>query len=84
MIKQALTYFFALGIAISSVNPAVAAQKKKSNGIIKKAVIAYIAYKVYDHYSEKKEEKAKGKPKEKYIEPVHYDEYEDEDECEEE
>lgn len=42
MIKQALTYFFALGIAISSVNPAIAAQKKKSNGIIKKAVIAYI------------------------------------------
>nr|DAY47820.1 MAG TPA: hypothetical protein [Caudoviricetes sp.] len=29
------------------------------------------AYKVYDHYSEKKEEKAKGKPKEKYIEPVY-------------
>lgn len=84
MIKQALTYFFALGIAISSVNPAIAAQKKKSNDIIKKAVIAYIAYKVYDHYSEKKEDKAKGKPKEKYIEPVYYDECEDEDECEEE
>lgn len=40
MIKQALTYFFALGIAISSVNPAIAAQKKKSNGIIKKAVVS--------------------------------------------
>ena len=29
MIKQVLTYFFVLGIAISSVNPAIAAQKKK-------------------------------------------------------
>ena len=29
MIKQALTYFFVLGIATSSVNPAIAAQKKK-------------------------------------------------------
>lgn len=82
MIKRA--FIFSLVIAIFScfMNPAIAAQKKKSNGIIKKAVIAYIAYKVYDHYSEKKEDKAKGKSKEKHIEQVYYDECEDE--CEEE
>jgi hypothetical protein len=31
----------------------------------------------------KKGEKAKGNPKEKYIEPVYYGESEDEDKCEE-
>lgn len=84
MIKRAFIFSLVIAIFSCSINPAIAAQKKKSNGIIKKAVIAYIAYKVYDHYSEKKEDKAKDKPKEKYIEPVYYDECEDEDECEEE
>lgn len=61
MIKRAFIFSLVIAIFSCSMNPAIAAQKKKSNGIIKKAVIAYIAYKVYDHYSEKKEDKAKGK-----------------------
>jgi hypothetical protein len=85
MIKQALTYFFVLGIATSSVNPAIAAQKKKSSGIIKKAVAAYVVYRVVKHYKDKEEEQQKAKAvKDGYIEPYYDEDCLDEDECEEE
>lgn len=87
MIKRAFILSLAMAIFSFSINTAIAAQqKKKSSGIIKKAVASYVVYRVVKHYKDKKEEQKAKAVKDEYIEP-YYDEDcldEDEDECEEE
>ena len=81
MIKRAFIFSLVMAIFSCSMNTAIAAQqKKKSSGIIKKAVAAYVVYRVVKHY---KEQKAKA-VKDEYIEPYYDEDCLDEDECEEE
>lgn len=86
MFKGGLTYALVAVVALGFVNPAIAEKKKKGSGIIKKAVAAYVVYKVVKHYKDKKEEqKAKNKQhQDHYVEPYYDEACEDEDECEEE
>ena len=87
MIKRAFIFSLVMAIFSCSMNTAIAAQqKKKSSGIIKKAVAAYVVYRVVKHYNDKIEEqqqKAKA-VKDEYIEPYYDEDCLDEDECEEE
>ncbi|MEX4491856.1 hypothetical protein MZA15_05120 [Haemophilus influenzae] len=75
-----------MAIFSCSMNTAIAAQqKKKSSGIIKKAVAAYVVYRVVKHYKDKEDEQQKTKAvKDGYIELYYDEDCLDEDECEEE
>lgn len=86
MIKRAFIFSLAMAIFSCSMNTAIAAQqKKKSSGIIKKAVAAYVVYRVVKHYKDKEDEQQKAKAvKDGYIEPYYDEDCLDEDECEEE
>ncbi|TDN43301.1 hypothetical protein [Haemophilus haemolyticus] len=85
MIKRAFIFSLAMAIFSCSMNTAIAAQqKKKSSGIIKKAVAAYVVYRVVKHYKDKKEEQKAKAGKDEYIESYYDEDCLDEDECEEE
>lgn len=86
MITRAFIFSLAMAIFSCSMNTAIAAQqKKKSSGIIKKAVAAYVVYRVVKHYKDKEKEQQKAKAvKDGYIEPYYDEDCLDEDECEEE